>query len=131
MKRLAGLIAVATMLTACGATQIERQESGDQIFGKAKLVMIGANIGVGLYNALCTDTLSQSSICAAHIAGYVNAGQASTSQALLDAEAVFAASNKTDADKLAAAKAAAAAVASFLGTLSKYGIDKLGQTRQA
>lgn len=124
---LAPLLALSFALAGCAGTQVERKESADQIFGKAKVVMMTATVAVGAYNVLCADTLSQSAVCARNINEIVNAGLAGTADAIASAERVFAAANSTDAAKLDAAKGAIAAVNELVALVAKYGISKLGQ----
>lgn len=124
MKLLAILLAL--ILAACADTQQERQESADQVFGKAKMGLVVATIAVGAYNVLCTDTLAQSAICARHISELVNSGMAAAADAINGSERIFAAANSTQADRLDAAKGALAAVNELAAALAKYGVSKLG-----
>lgn len=118
-------ILLCLLASACAGTQQERQQNADQLFGKAKMTLIGLTGTVGVYNVLCTGTLKTSSVCAPHVSEIVNAGLAVTADALNGAERVFAAANSTDSQKLDAAKAAIAAVSELLALVTKYDVTRV------
>lgn len=127
MKILWGVLLVLA-LGGCGTTQMERQNEADQWFGRAKMVMLAANVGVGAYNVLCKDVLANSGACTKDISDKINFAMEQGGRIMLATERVFAAANSTPGERLDAAKAAVAFVSELSVLLSNYGVTGLATT---
>lgn len=127
MNRILRIASVSLMLllAGCGGTQVERQESADQVFGKAKVLMNIAQVSIGAYNVLCIGMIIPEGACVGHIREAVNSYSAKAADVIVRAEKVFAAGN-AEGTKLDYAKLAMAAVTELTDALAKYSINKLG-----
>lgn len=128
MSRIVRVVAVSLMsliLIACGATQGERRENADQLFGKVKVAYNIATVGVGAYNVFCL-TSPASSVCGLAIKELANSTMARAGVAIKTAEAAFAAGN-TEGAKLDYVKVAQVIVTELTDLLAKYGLTGLPQ----
>lgn len=129
MRRLlqfATVLVAAMSISACAGSVQDRQQSADQVFGTAKLVLIGAGLAVSTYNLLpaCTDSSTPPLCYSESIADILNKSMEAASATVESSERVFAAQNTDEDGKLRVAKAALVAVQELQKNLDKFGVRK-------
>ena len=125
--RAVSLVFLSWFMASCAPSQMARQESADQIFGKAKVAMNLATVGIGAYNVLCISMVIPEGACVGNIRELVNSNMANAADAIARTEKVFAAGN-VEGTKLDYAKLATAAVVELTDALAKYGISNLSKS---
>lgn len=116
-------IALIALTAGCAMTQQGQEDNAakaDQLFGKAKVGLVIASIAVSGYNIVCVSSFRTSPICAANIRTIVNKAMQGAADAIAAAERVFAASNSTLDQKMAAVNAATALVNELAKAVAKY-----------
>lgn len=122
LKHLAIMLTVLGAV-GCATTAQEQQDNAaraDQLFGKAKVGLVIATVAVGGYNIVCKGNLSTSPICAANISEIVNRALKAAADAIASAERIFAASNSTLDQKMAAVNIATALVTELTNIVANY-----------
>lgn len=118
----------ALVLTACGGTVQERQDSADQSFGDAKMGLVVASGLVSIYNLMpvCSSESLPPPLCYSEpVAEILNAGLAGAASAIESGEAIFAAANTDEAARLKAARVAQTVIAELLRNLTKFGVTQV------
>lgn len=123
IKTLVSLAAIALVATGCATTPEEQQseaEKADHAFGRMKIYIMVANVGVAGYNVACAGALKSSTVCADGIRNIVNTSSKAASDAIVSAEKVFAAGNSTLDAKMKAVNIATTLINELIAALNAY-----------